>query len=187
MPRQKTSDPELFAALLQLFREHGYEGASLSLISKATGLQRASLYHRFPGGKHEMALTVLEHVHGQFGEDILAPLAGQDSPASRVRKVAKKIDEFYEGGRRPCLLDAMSLGGQTQDIKDALAASMDGIADAFARIAKEAGHPASTAKRLGQDALVRLQGALVVARVSGDCKSFQRVVRELPELLTATG
>ena len=57
----------------------------------------------------------------------------------------------------------------------------------FSRIAKEAGHPASTAKRLGQDALVRLQGALVVARVSGDCKSFQRVVRELPELLTATG
>ncbi|TGQ06111.1 helix-turn-helix domain-containing protein, partial [Mesorhizobium sp. M00.F.Ca.ET.217.01.1.1] len=39
----------------EVFREHGYEGASLALIGAATGLGKGSLYHFFPGGKEEMA------------------------------------------------------------------------------------------------------------------------------------
>jgi AcrR family transcriptional regulator len=41
--------------LAEVFREHGYEDASLSLLSQATGLGKGSLYHFFPGGKEEMA------------------------------------------------------------------------------------------------------------------------------------
>jgi len=55
MPSTKVNEEELLDRLTSVFRTHGFEGASLSLISKATGLQRASLYHRFPGGKEEMA------------------------------------------------------------------------------------------------------------------------------------
>jgi AcrR family transcriptional regulator len=41
--------------LLKLFRQFGYDGVTLSKISQATGLGKASLYHYFPGGKAEMA------------------------------------------------------------------------------------------------------------------------------------
>ncbi len=58
MPITKVTEEELLDRLTSVFRTHGFEGASLSLISKATGLQRASLYHRFPGGKEEMAKAV---------------------------------------------------------------------------------------------------------------------------------
>ncbi|MEM8810542.1 MAG: TetR/AcrR family transcriptional regulator, partial [Cyanobacteria bacterium P01_G01_bin.38] len=37
------------AKLTPVFRRYGYEGASLSMLSKATGLGKASLYHHFPG------------------------------------------------------------------------------------------------------------------------------------------
>lgn len=183
MPRPRKSDSELFDALLQLFREHGYEGASLSRIAQATGLQRASLYHRFPGGKHEMALAVLERVHAQFANEVLAPLEGAGPPAARVRKAAQRIDAFYGGGQRACLFDTLSLGGQTNEIRALIARSMQAVADAFAGIAKEAGSRPARAKRLGREALVRIQGALVVARVSGDPRGFKDVLRELPELL----
>lgn len=45
--------------LLDLFRQFGYDGVTLSKISQATGLGKASLYHHFPGGKDEMVETVL--------------------------------------------------------------------------------------------------------------------------------
>ena len=54
MPITKVNEDELLDRLTDVFRTYGYEGASLSKISEATGLQRASLYHRFPGreGRH---------------------------------------------------------------------------------------------------------------------------------------
>jgi len=52
-------DAVLQARLLAVFRENGYAGAYLSTLSAATGLQRASLYHRFPEGKPAMAAAVL--------------------------------------------------------------------------------------------------------------------------------
>ena len=41
-PRSVTED-DLLARLARLFSEVGYEGASLSLLAEATGLQKASL------------------------------------------------------------------------------------------------------------------------------------------------
>ena len=55
----KITDGQLTEALTRVFQTYGYDGATLSRISDATGLQRASLYHRFPGGKEEMAKFVL--------------------------------------------------------------------------------------------------------------------------------
>ncbi len=65
MPPSKVNENQLLDRLTGVFRLHGYEGASLSRIAKATGLQRASLYFRFPGGKEEMAEAVLRSGGGQ--------------------------------------------------------------------------------------------------------------------------
>ena len=55
------SDVELIERLAKVFKDYGYQGASMSIIAKASGLQKASLYHRFPGGKEQMAQeTTLE-------------------------------------------------------------------------------------------------------------------------------
>ena len=49
------SKDEVIQRIVAAFREHGYEGASLSILSQATGLGRSSLYHYFPNGKTDMA------------------------------------------------------------------------------------------------------------------------------------
>ena len=51
---------EVVARLMKVFRREGYEGASLSRLSEATGLGRSSLYHHFPRGKEDMAAAVLD-------------------------------------------------------------------------------------------------------------------------------
>ena len=94
MPITKVNEDELLDRLTCVFRTHGFEGASLSLISKATGLQRASLYHRFPGGKEEMANAVLERAWTWLNKKALFPLTGSGTPQERSKRWLKGFMHF---------------------------------------------------------------------------------------------
>ena len=183
MPPTRVSDQRIFDKLLEVFRLYGFEGASLSRISKATGLKRASLYHRFPGGKEEMALALLKRTREGLRSEILAPLVDSGNPAARVRSMATGIHRFYKGGRRSCLLDTLSLG-TSPVLRASQRAMMREWRDAMASLAREAALLPTTARRRAEDALVGIEGALILARVSGDLKPFSRVMKGLPSLLT---
>ena len=51
---------------------------------KATSSVKASLYHRFAGGKEEMAQTVMDRVAGEFAASLLAPLSESGDPVERL-------------------------------------------------------------------------------------------------------
>ena len=56
--------------------------------------------------------------------------------------------------------------------------------NAFTGVAKESGLSSAMARTRAEEAVVRIEGSLVVARVLGDSSAFERVLRMLPELLT---
>ena len=45
------SKEQIIPQLIPIFRHYGYEGATVSRLSEATELKKASLYHHFQGGK----------------------------------------------------------------------------------------------------------------------------------------
>ncbi len=71
---------DVLPVLGEVFREHGFEGASLSVITARTGLGKGSLYHFFPGGKEEMGQAVLAHIDGWFETEVYAPLRDDADP-----------------------------------------------------------------------------------------------------------
>src|SRR3990167_1106920 len=108
----------LVARLSATFRDVGYEGASLALLSEATGLKKASLYHRFPGGKEQMGLEVLQEAGRWLTEHVLGPLAGEGTPRERITAMARELDVFYRGGKQACLLNLLSSTiGETSPFK----------------------------------------------------------------------
>lgn len=183
MPITKVHDEELLDRLTDVFRTHGFEGASLSKISEATGLQRASLYHRFPGGKEEMAKAVLNRAGEWLENRVLAPLSGPGKPAERIRKMAKELHLFYGGGKHSCLLDSLSFGSGDNDIKRHVREGMQGWVEALAKVAREAGVPTKKAGQQAQDAISLLQGGLVMARVLNDREPFERSLANLPNVI----
>ncbi len=183
MPAARVDDAKLLAGLTRVFCLHGFEGASLSRISEATGLQRASLYHRFPGGKEEMAEAVLDETDRQFEEVVLAPLAGKGAPAARIRRMAEEVGRHYDEGRQSCLLDTLSLGEGSSELRRHVKRSFAAWRDALVAVAREGGATPAVAKRRAEEALVVIQGSLVLARGLGDRKAFQRVLAGLPGLL----
>jgi AcrR family transcriptional regulator len=184
MPANRVSDEELLGRIAEVFRLNGYEGASIRLLSRATGLERASLYHRFPDGKEQMAAAVVGETCQWFEQNVFLPLKVQGNPAGKVRRVATNLRDFYRRGTLGCVLDTMTLGDGPAAVRSMIRTAYAAWLDAFEGVAREAGISGSAARSRAQQALVEIEGSLVVARVAGDSKPFVRVLRNLPNLLT---
>ena len=184
MASPKIQKRELLDRLTEVFRIYGFEGASLSRISQATGLQRASLYHRFPGGKEEMAEAVLTSADNWFVSHILAPLSESGTPAVRIKKMADRLHDFYGGGRHSCLLDSLSLDNKYDSLREHVKKSMTAWMGALIAVSEAAGLPSQMAQDRAEDALSRIQGSLVLARATKNTAPFERTLAELPLILT---
>lgn len=178
-------DDVIIDRLSDVFRSHGYEGASLSKLSEATGLQRASLYYRFPGGKKEMAEVVLAQIDSRIATQILDPLRAPGSPAERVQGLVDGLKTLYQNGHASCLLEALSLGEGQNLFGSLIAGAFEAWIDALASVAADSGHDSATAKRLAEEIIISIQGALVLARGRNTNAPFIRVLENLPRNLLA--
>jgi AcrR family transcriptional regulator len=188
MPRLKSiQDEALISQLSAVFRDVGYEGASLTLLSRAAGLERASLYHRFPRGKQQMAEEVLSAALAWFGESILGPLRGPGPPAERVSAVSRRLEEFYGGGHRACLLNVLaSTRAECDPFAPAIADALGALVSAFTKLAADAGHDARPAKVLAEQAVMMLHGSLVVSRGLNSSRPFRGFLDWLAEAFSET-
>jgi AcrR family transcriptional regulator len=182
VPPRQLSDRKLLDAASGLFRQRGFEGVSIADLSQATGLQKSSLYHRCPGGKDEIALQVIRALGEHFGAHVLAPLAEDGALDDRLGRVAANLTTFYADGRMSCLLETLSLGA-TGETREALRACLSARTEAFASAAREAGCPPAEAGRRSRQAVARIQGALVISRITGDEAEFRESIADLPRTL----
>ena len=111
-------------------------------------------------------------------------MAGDGTPRKRVLAVAEKLREFYAGGTKPCLMEVLSIRGGSEALQIALKTAMLEMLNAFAQIAKECGLSAAIAKHKAEEAIVRLEGSLILARVVDDPACFERTLKQLPDPLT---
>lgn len=184
MAHAKVSDEVVMGELIRVFRKHGYEGASLNRLAAATGLEKASLYHRFPGGKDDMVKAVIESVGQWFQEHVFDPLRSEGTPAERARLVARSLGKFYGNGRESCVLDTLSLPAGNEALRAALRGALSLWLEAFGSVARASGFSAAESRHRAQTAIVEIEGSLVVSRVLGKTTVFQRTLKRLPLLLT---
>ena len=153
------------ARLSCVFRDIGYEGASIAVLAEATGLKKASLYHRFPRGKQQMAEEVLAAALTWYGSKILTPLRSNALPAERLALVAEHLNAFYEGGRRACLLNMLaSTGYEIGPFSPAIKSAFEALVAGFAELARDAGCDTKTANYRAERVVMLLHGSLVMSR-----------------------
>jgi AcrR family transcriptional regulator len=185
MPAARLSRDEVVARIQDVFREYGFDGASLAEISTATGLGKSSLYHYFPGGKNDMAIAVLERIATWMNERVLDPLRARGSPQSRLRAMSKTLDEFYVGGRNACVLANLVVGSSRANFQDHLGEAFRNWIGALRALAVEAGVPGTEAQHRAEDAVVRIEGALILAGALDDPTPFKRALRNIERDLLA--
>ncbi|PZD72184.1 Biofilm operon icaADBC HTH-type negative transcriptional regulator IcaR [Acaryochloris thomasi RCC1774] len=177
------SKAQYIPSLLGLFRQHGYDGATLSRISEATGLGKASLYHHFPGGKSEMVATVLDYLEQETEIHILQVLRGQGEAPARLQKMCDGISRLYEQGDQPCL-QAILLMGSARDVFHAkVEMLLRSWIDAIATLLMAEGLSKDIALQRAENAVLAIQGSLILSQGLNSPAVFQRVVNQLPQQL----
>jgi AcrR family transcriptional regulator len=169
--------------LLQLFRQYGYDGATLAKISQATGLGKASLYHHFPEGKDEMVTAVLNFLEHWLEQTILKSLHSRGTALMRLQKMCVALDELYEGGQQPCLFAILLMGSARDVFHVKVQTLLRTWIDEMARVLIESGLDGEQAFERAEDAAIAIQGSLILAQGLNDPSPFKRVVKQLPEKL----
>lgn len=178
MPARIVTRTEVLDRLMESFRKHGYDGASLAALSKRTGLGKSSLYHHFPRGKEQMALDVLAHLNETL-LPVFDAVAVEEDPEQKLELLLAAIDEFYDGGRKACLLERLCASVDSARFRSPLRATFTKWTSVLAAIGRAAGLSDAVAQRRAEDAVVRIEGALVVAAGMNDVGVFARTLEEL--------
>ena len=181
----KVSDKEILDGLMSVFRSKGYDGASLNELAEATGLKKASLYHRFPGGKKEMTDAVLDYMESLVKANILEVLSNQKvSPSKRLKEALANIAAVYDDGREVCLYRSLSMDTGMSFFGDKIGQGINQWLDAFTHLGKAIGKESKIAIELAKQSFVEVQGSLVLAKAMNSTEPFQRALAKIENRYT---
>lgn len=187
MPAAQASKDEIVDRLFTVFRDHGFEGASLADLSRATGLGKSSLYHHFPEGKEQMAEAVLERATAVIDSEILGAARASGPLKSRIRKIVAAFDQMYAGGTTLCLLGQLAGSDVGAVARRNLLGAFTHWIEAIEVLARESGMSPAKARHFAEDWVARVQGALILQAASGDVGAYRRAMGALGELAREEG
>lgn len=181
LPRMSESPVklELITILDEVFRRRGYEGATLSVLSRACGLGKASLYHHFPGGKEEMADLLLQRAVSQLN---MLAYRHLDRPApwnQRLRGFVEGFAAYCEHGTRNCLVAELTATAARAQFGERIQVQTNAWLRQLTAAFAETGISEKRARRRARELLGALYGALVVARMLDDPKPFLQTAERL--------
>ena len=172
LPNENTA---LIEALFDIFRNHGYEGTTISLLSEVTGLQKSSLYHHFPKGKEDMLKAVVSYVSKQIQQHIIATLLDtQIKPEKRFGNMIATIKAFYSDGRKNCLLNVLNLGDAKVEINKLQNDDYSAWLNALIQLGEEVGMSQPEANNWAERFLIIIEGALVIQRLTSNKQTFEK-------------
>ena len=180
MRPQKVNDEELLISLSKIFRTQGYEGTSLSDLSDITGLKKASLYHRFPNGKKEMAESVLKYTGKWVSDNIFNSLDKEgDAAEDRLRNALFQIRKLYNGGLDSCMFRALSMQNGMDLFRHHITNGMNEWLEAFKNFGLSIQLSEHLAEEKAKQTLIDIQGSLVVSKGLQDTTIFENTLEKI--------
>ena len=185
MRPQKVDDQQLMTGLLEVIRAKGFEGASMNDLAEATGLKKASLYHRFPGGKQEITEAVLNYAGDWGKQHILGVLTDQSAtPEARLILVLKNIRALYREGEAICVLRSLTMDPSLPLFATQLENSFNAWITGFTQLGLDLGFTKSKAAQMAKQTVVLVQGSLVLTKALGDLSLFQQSLKQIEQQYT---
>ncbi|MER7330890.1 MULTISPECIES: TetR/AcrR family transcriptional regulator [unclassified Micromonospora] len=156
----------------QVFWAHGYEGASLTMLQAATGLNPPSIYHAF-GSKAGLYSACLDHYVAHVGHHTNAALSREVADRAGLAEFLLDAARQFTDAGRPggCMIStaALELPPQSDSVARAVATRRDttlGLLADYFRRAQAAGtlDPAADPRALARYFGAVVQGMSVQAR-----------------------
>jgi TetR/AcrR family transcriptional repressor of lmrAB and yxaGH operons len=179
---------DLVQTMAGLLRDQGYTATGRAQLLAESGVSNGSLYHHFPGGMEELAVAALE-ASGQAVADAL----GQALDAAP--NVALGVTRFLDMAAGPvagepcpgCPVAPTALESPiiSPRLRAAAARCFDQWEGLIAARLRADGWPEDSVAELASAALALIEGALLLARVSGQVSHLAHAKRAALSLLAA--
>ncbi len=174
----------LLGRIAEVFRKHGFDGASLVELASASGIGKASLYHHFPGGKADMAGVLIRQQIANVHSQAFSHLTAAGEPSQRLERFARGFEQYVEGGERDCLLMVLGMGNPEHDYQSTIAAQFDAWSQALASLFEADGGKPKAARKQALGLLSELYGGLALARLTGNRKPARQALKQLSRALS---
>ncbi len=159
-----------------MFREKGFDGASVADLMRAAGLTHGGFYNHFES-KDELEAVACAQVFGNSVAGVDA-VAGIADPAERAqaldaykRRYVSKMARDAAAARCPIVAFAGDVSRQPRSVREEYASGLRRYLDAFARASagdKTGGRRQESARRRAIAQFAALAGALTLARSVAD-------------------
>lgn len=171
--------------LFDLVSEPGIESRSLAEISRLTGAGVRSLARFFPEGGNRLVSTLVNDVSAWFGDNILSILRLSRPPEERIRMLYARLEKLVQSSERSFLLTILALDTGNENVRESIAYALVQYVGTVAALLEMTGLDAVEARRRSEDSVIRIQGAAVYSRITGNPEILLRVLREIPTELLA--
>jgi TetR/AcrR family transcriptional regulator, transcriptional repressor for nem operon len=172
-----------------LLQVRGYNGFSYADISAGVGITKAALHYHF-AGKADLGLALISRYAGRF-TDVLAEIdASGASPQGRLAGYADLYARVLRQGRM-CLCGMLAAEYQTlpEPMQKAVTGFFEANENWLEKVLEEGRQEGSLrfhgpSREAARMVIACLEGAMLVARPSGDLDRFQSVAASLLAGLT---
>ncbi|GAB4585446.1 TetR/AcrR family transcriptional regulator [Nocardia sp. IFM 10818] len=167
-----------------LLARHGYHGFGLKKLSEAASLPYGSIYHHFPGGKEEIAVSAITGTGVLVGRMIQqAPADVFGTAATLFDFMAARLEASDWTAGCPVGTPALDGGSDVESVRTACVSAFDAMAHGFAELLADLGLPAGEARELATTVVAAYEGATILARVRRSDEPLHTVSAAMARLI----
>jgi TetR/AcrR family transcriptional regulator, lmrAB and yxaGH operons repressor len=186
--RDRDSRADLIRTMARLLRDQGYTATGRAQLLAESGVSNGSLYHHFPGGMEELAEAALEASGLAVANALREALDGAPNTAAGIGRFLDVAARPVGGEPCPgCPIAPAALESPiiSPRLRAVAAQCFDQWKDIIATRLRTDGWPERSVAEAASAALALIEGALLLARVSGEVSHLAHAKRAAVSLLAA--
>jgi TetR/AcrR family transcriptional repressor of lmrAB and yxaGH operons len=186
--RDRDTRADLVQTMARLLRDQGYTATGRAQLLAESSVSNGSLYHHFPGGMEELAEAALEASGQAVAGALREALDGAPSAALGVIRFLDMAAGAVGGEACPgCPVAPTALESPiiSPRLRAAAARCFDQWEGLIAARLRADGWPEEVVAETASAALALIEGALLLARVSGQARHLANAKRAAVSLLAA--
>ena len=185
MPRSGIDQEQLIEIITEVFIDKGSEGATLTELSRATGLKKASLYYHFPGGKKEIIETVVRFAISQLESEVFSHLSSDISASICLGRMVNGFEKYCDGGKKNCIFISLNAGNQARELRDGITGQFKVWIHLLTKTIAKTGESMKRSERIASETFSSLYGSLALSQLLDEPKIFRKTTKRLQKKIAS--
>jgi AcrR family transcriptional regulator len=178
----KPRDRMIVSAAL-LIRERGAHSTAISDVLEHSGAPRGSAYHHFPGGRTQLLCEAVDFASDHIAHRISGAAGAVEALDTVVDGFRSQLTET--GFRAGCPVAAVAVEADNPPVVERAGAAFLRWTGLIEQLLRSDGVTGERAAELAMLTTTAIEGAVLVARTTGDAGALDLVHRQLRTLVTA--